>query len=187
MNVNDRIERLINRRLDGELTEDESLELDRELIRNPQARMLLEQLSRLDKLAGAAIADACSAETIVPAVRACQVRRPASAMQSWWLVPGSLAAGVLLYFGLSLLPVGAPDRAPMSEAVSTGRPSVVVPPSSQTVGYQPVIQSRRFLDREYLGVANEAGDTIYLIEMNRVDQIERRRGTAGAADAVEEL
>ena len=41
--VNARIEQLIVRRLDGELTDDERLELDRALMRDPRARRLLQE------------------------------------------------------------------------------------------------------------------------------------------------
>lgn len=53
--VSEHIERLITRKLDGEITADESLELDRELIRSPRARALFDEYQRLDQLAGACI------------------------------------------------------------------------------------------------------------------------------------
>ena len=56
--VNENIERLIVRRLDGALSEDEELELNRELIRNPEAHRLLEDYRHIDALAGAALANA---------------------------------------------------------------------------------------------------------------------------------
>lgn len=53
--VSEHIERLITRKLDGEITVDEALELDRELIRSPQARALFDECRRLDQLAAACI------------------------------------------------------------------------------------------------------------------------------------
>jgi len=53
--LDERTERLINRRLDGEITEEESLELDKQLIRSPEARAYLEDLQRQDVLAGQAL------------------------------------------------------------------------------------------------------------------------------------
>lgn len=51
--LDERTETLITRRLDGELTgEDESLELDKQLIRSPAARQAFEDSRRIDELAG---------------------------------------------------------------------------------------------------------------------------------------
>ncbi len=56
MNPSDKdIERLIVRRLDGALTPDEELELDRQIIRDPQVRRLLEEYQRIDEWAAAAL------------------------------------------------------------------------------------------------------------------------------------
>ena len=41
--IDERLERLINRKLDGELSEAESLELDKLLIRSPEGRAMLEE------------------------------------------------------------------------------------------------------------------------------------------------
>ena len=49
--IDERTERLITRRLDGELTEDESLDLDKRLIRSPEARQAFEESQRIDMLA----------------------------------------------------------------------------------------------------------------------------------------
>ena len=46
--IDERTELLINRRLDGELGEDEALELNKRLIRSPEARRLLEEYSRIE-------------------------------------------------------------------------------------------------------------------------------------------
>ena len=46
--TDERTERLITRKLDGELTEAESLELDKALVRSPEARSLLEDYERTD-------------------------------------------------------------------------------------------------------------------------------------------
>ena len=49
--VDPKIERLIVRQLDGEITEAEQLELNRELLRNPGANRLLEEYRSLDATA----------------------------------------------------------------------------------------------------------------------------------------
>ncbi|MBP7936261.1 MAG: hypothetical protein KA354_16590 [Phycisphaerae bacterium] len=53
--IDERLERLINRKLDGELSEAESLELDKLLIRSPEGRAMLEEQGRLDRLAGVSL------------------------------------------------------------------------------------------------------------------------------------
>ncbi len=53
--IDERTERLINRMLDGELTEADELELNKQLIRSPEARRMLEDLERLDTLADQAL------------------------------------------------------------------------------------------------------------------------------------
>ncbi|MCP4248009.1 MAG: hypothetical protein GY778_13255 [bacterium] len=103
--VNSRIEQLIVRRLDGELTDVERLELDRALIRDPNARRLLQESERIDVLAGASLTAAVERDgedntdglSYVP---------PAAARRSysrvWWAMPAAVAAALAL--GAILLP-----------------------------------------------------------------------------------
>ena len=53
--IDERTERLINRKLDGEITPDEELELNKILIRSPATRALLERSAGYDGLARAAL------------------------------------------------------------------------------------------------------------------------------------
>ncbi len=103
--VNARIEQLIVRRLDGELTDDERLELDRALMRDPRARRLLQESERIDALAGAALTavverdgqdDTGGLSYVAPAAA-----RP-SYSRVWWAMPAAMAAAVAL--GAILLP-----------------------------------------------------------------------------------
>ncbi|MCH7814036.1 MAG: hypothetical protein IID40_08450 [Planctomycetes bacterium] len=103
--VNARIEQLIVRRLDGELTDDERLELDRALMRDPQARRLLQESERIDALAAAALTavveregqdDTGGLSYVVPAAA-----RP-SYSRVWWAMPAAVAAALAL--GAILLP-----------------------------------------------------------------------------------
>jgi anti-sigma factor RsiW len=50
--VSEHFERLICRRIDGELSDEDRLALDRELLRNPAARDLLDRYSAADEIAG---------------------------------------------------------------------------------------------------------------------------------------
>ena len=54
-NVNEHLERLIVRSLDGALSEDDELALNRELIRNPEARRLMAAYRTVDELSVAAL------------------------------------------------------------------------------------------------------------------------------------
>ena len=53
--IDEHLERQISRALDGELTEDERLALDRELIRHPELREAMERSAELDALTGEAL------------------------------------------------------------------------------------------------------------------------------------
>jgi hypothetical protein len=56
--MDERLERLINRHLDGELTDAEQVELDRLLLRDPEGREDLEAYRRIDAWSREALADA---------------------------------------------------------------------------------------------------------------------------------
>ncbi len=56
--MDERTEQLMNRKLDGELTEAEALDLDKQLIKSPQARALLAELEQNDAVAGRVLRDA---------------------------------------------------------------------------------------------------------------------------------
>jgi len=53
--IDERTEHLISRKLDGELSEDEALELNKLLIRDPEARGLMEDYARMDRQVGEAV------------------------------------------------------------------------------------------------------------------------------------
>ena len=89
--VDERVEHLINRRVDGELTGAESLELDQLLVRSPEARSLLEEYERTYALAREALGSAfgrndCSEERAGEWARTAVWR-----VRSWPAVGGSSA------------------------------------------------------------------------------------------------
>ncbi|UCD29358.1 MAG: hypothetical protein JSV03_02425 [Planctomycetota bacterium] len=63
--IDERTELLINRKLDGELSRAESLELDKLLIRSPEARALLEEYQGNDSLAAETLHKVISNENAV--------------------------------------------------------------------------------------------------------------------------
>jgi len=77
--IDERTEQLVTRKLDGELTGAESHELNKLLIRSPQARALMEEYERADALAGEALRAAFEREAS-PDDRAAQLARAAA---SW--------------------------------------------------------------------------------------------------------
>ncbi len=93
----DHLERLISRKLDGELTGDDSLELDKCLIRDPAARQSLEELERIDCLTAILLEEVCAVqdEVLVPAVSSPVARR----RWRWFgAIPAAAAACIALFF-----------------------------------------------------------------------------------------
>jgi anti-sigma factor RsiW len=60
--MNETVERLMTRRLDGEITAEESLALDKLLIRDPQLRDELQAIAHVDALSGDVIRALCGSE-----------------------------------------------------------------------------------------------------------------------------
>ena len=197
--VGEDIEKLIVRRLDGELSEDEQLELDRELIRNPAAQRLMEEYKRIDDLAAAALDHALGDDPVsldpadLPVRQA--GRKPAGAIRqrrqasnltyaSRWLVPGAAAAALLAIL-VARFPLTPPPDSSLSERERmAGRdltlsPERVSPPKDITrnagTGAPPGF--RRDTGREIIGVVGEDGN-IYWIEVERVRTIKRPRPRA---------
>ncbi len=181
MNIDERIERLINRRLDGELTEEEQLELNRELIRNPQANRLLEEYQQIDDLACVAMMKALDREETVP-VLSKQLRpatqRVAAAEKQWrvwWLVPGAIAAA-LLAVALSRFTVIAPNtvavNTPFNGEIRHRLPADQS--NNMTVGFPTDNQPRinRKTNRNGYGVIGQDGK-LYWIEVDHIRTVTR--------------
>jgi len=198
--VNKEIERLIVRRLDGALTEDEELRLNRELIRNPDARQLLEDYERVDALASAALTDILGGEQEDVDVSLLTERTPPRTRRmryhrGWWLIPGAVAAALL---AIAIRPIfdgnggilpsngtqqvaGDPSVNPIHSAPA--RPAR--PPSMGIVSPVPARQTdgdsltrnvsrlpitKRQTGRDVLGVMGDDGN-IYWIETDHVRTI----------------
>ena len=106
------IENLIVKRLDGELAERDQLTLDRELIRDPAARDMLESYERIDQLAADALQHAIGAgETRIDAQTMPQravANRATSRRWMWQLATGAIAAALLAVFVARLAPGVSP-------------------------------------------------------------------------------
>lgn len=193
------LERLMVRSLDKELGEGEQLELDRRLIRDPQARRAKEELERIDELAAAALSDAIGggAVPVDPALLPARTEPTTTAgpHRGWWLVPGAIAAGLL-----ALVLARAPyESSPDSPAVAQNESQVprhVVPLHSATAG--PAAEGlmrtvgtggqriRRNTGREVFGVVGDDGN-IYWIEVDRIQTIRRPAAVGKGRSARDEM
>jgi len=177
--MDERTEQLISRKIDGELTEPESLELDKILIRSPQARAMLEQQERIDALAGETLqafldtpteADA----TFVP----CNPVAFGKRGLRYYLARSAAVAALV---GLGVLTATFPTdwSADPSEQNDAPVPNVqeqiavrsdaavpddewTVPVNAGVMEYRPANQQR-----EILGVYDNEVQRFYLLEINR--------------------
>ena len=181
------LERLVSRSLDGALSADEQLELDRELIRNPEAHRLMERCRAIDELAGAALESAVArpdSEVEVPTPsRNASVRRgkPRAFNRGWLLVPGAIAAAILAV--VIPRPTFTNQNGAITDA-SNGRPTTmpIVAPNGQTgpgdlmlpVSSAPSV--RRHTGRELIGVVGDDGNLYWIeVERTRTVKLPRRR------------
>ncbi len=184
------IERLIVRKLDGELSPEQSLELDRELLRNPDARQLFEDYKKIDALATNALGEAY--DSITPQFEMNSLPLQAdthfgsSKKRYGWLIVGAVAAAILaLIIPVPSLQINQSNSPQVVNKSNTTTPlpmgdmrPVMTQPSSQDgmMNYvdwrQPRIQ--RDNGREIIGVRGDDGN-LYWIEVNRVRTIRKPR------------
>jgi hypothetical protein len=94
------LEDRICRALDGELSASERAELDRELLRDPEARRLMDHYRRIDRQAAAALRAAFGSDATSP-LRAAGPRRPGQRAAKWrWGSIGVAAAALLVAVGI---------------------------------------------------------------------------------------
>lgn len=172
--IDERTEILINRKLDGELTEAESLELDKAMLRSPGARDRLEEYTRLDEAARATLdaalghANDGDGRRIITFRKAARMRRTLEAVAIAAVVALAVVSGgeaVKWMTGpepAELKPSGtapAPERA-QSNDQRAGDPFVV-----------PVIEGPRHheqqVERDVFGVYDEETQSLYLLESSR--------------------
>jgi hypothetical protein len=185
--VNEHLERLIVRSLDGALNEDDELALNRELIRNPDARRLMAAYRTVDELSAAALDEVAAGET--PEFDAKTWTRTGSSKQrmrqgrTWfWLVPGAIAAALLAMIVPRPMPTSVP-RPPIVRAPSAPTFNGVVG-SPFTGGRQDIMRSvrstpaiHRNTNREIIGVVGDDGN-LYWIEVERTRTVTLPAGTS---------
>lgn len=190
------IERLIVRSLDGAITEDEQHTLNRELIRDPEARRLMDDYRRADELAVAALGQAFGDDTLNydPTLlpdRAVSVQR-AGVHRGWWLATGVAAAAMLAIF-VGLPPVSTVLNSP----VVTGDSTVNMVPVEQRspIGRGIEVPMRnasmaprinRRTGRDVLGVLGDDGN-FYWLEVDRTRTVRRPRRHTATGVSLEEM
>ncbi len=160
-----KIERLICRRLDGELSSAEASELDAILASDPAARSLLTDYAELDRLS----ADSLRAD--LAGTRPTVVRK---SHRGFWIGVASAtltAAAVLLLSFLLPSSDGRPDRIAHSRpfAPSGRRVPAIVP--SRFVDYRDADLSPRRrignVHRDVIGIRGQDPNVIYIFERQR--------------------
>lgn len=196
----EQLERLISREIDGEISPEEKLQLDRYTIRNPEAHALRDELRSLDRAAheGTACARSECAEgaaigfdpvEIVRANQRDRQRRPLR--RGRWLVPLAVAASLALIVAFqSVWSGGAPNddgRPPIAMTDPRSGPSLN-DSKDEAVGMLQAVHGEprrvhRNISRDWIGVPGENGD-VYWIEMNRTRTL---RSPAPAGDSAVRL
>ncbi len=162
--LDERIELLITRRLDDRLTESEALELNKALIRSPEARRFLEDCQRIDDLARTAL---CTATEYRPVATASGPSRSILRSLRWF---GSAVAAVLLItvFARSPLPERqvppAGEHNTITNAITVSAPVAEAGLTSLIDG--PRRENERLL-RDVIGVLDPRTSNVYLLEMDR--------------------
>lgn len=186
---NERLEQLIGRKLDGELLADESLELDKYLIRDPAARKCLEDSEKIDALAATFLNEVCgefdesSADVQVTAV-------PPRKRWRWvgTLPPAAAACLAMLFLWPVLFSepvddsrdVGQVPQPIVSRPVARISSRPVHPlTSARLAGNRepsepPVPRWRTGRQVDVYGVLDEATDKLYLLEVEHMTSAQRR-------------
>lgn len=200
--INEHLERLIVRQLDGELSADEQLALQKELIKNPAARQLADEYARTDLLAGAVLQDALfrSRSVVLQPMTTVQATRQRHWTRAWIFIPGAIAAALLAMI------IPFPGVTPVQDAqVQLADRSLEKPKAGQS-GHIPQIgpvhpdgvmrtvsdspwlapRTRRDTGRELIGVQGDDGN-IYWLEISRtrtVRQPERATVTSPVTESL---
>ncbi len=194
---NERIEHLINRKLDGELTEEERLELDRALIRSPAHRRMLEQSQRIDAACPGVLRELVQAGSAeYEFVEPSPISRPPRFQRAWWLVPAAMAAcvGWLVVMEPSDIS-GTVERSSFPARSFVEQNPLVFPPSTVpgvgSTGYLRPVSMRQGItdgrrDTSVFGVIGDDGN-VYLIEVDRLQTYHRPAPRALAPSPFGEL
>jgi anti-sigma factor RsiW len=194
--IDERIERLIGRRLDGEISAEENAELDQALLRDPAARALLESYAMIDGLAAEVLREC--AERRRPRLVVPPAARPdrAHARRGTWMLAGSALAACLalvIFLNTPDAPqqddtkiangasgITAPASAPSPVARSARTPGIGRPIDGGIwrVSDESAPRIDRTTDHNVLMVTDEKGN-LYLLNVDLIREVERADGPAG--------
>jgi len=190
--VSEQVERWIVRRLDGELSAEDSVELDRELLRNPAAREMLASYAALDELAAEVLKDCAERRQprlVVPAGERVATGRASGGRRGAWMVAGSLLAACLAMVVFLKTPDPRPMSTPIAKQSENG---VTVEPARTTavrhgggvpwigqpidggvwrVSDRPAPVIDRTTDNNVLMLSDEKGN-VYFLNFPRTREIE---------------
>ena len=187
-NIDENLERLIVRSLDGDLSEDEQLILDRELIRNPDALRLMEEYGSIDSLAVASLeALVCNDDFHVEAPSEIGAQREPRGRnhRGWMLVSGAIAAAVLA------IVIPRPVSLPLEKGGGiVEQPAPRDFPEARDLQNQGMMRSvangvsrpavQRRTGRDLIGVIGDDGNLYWIeVERTRTVRFPQRRRLAG--------
>lgn len=195
LEIGEQVERLICRCLDGDLNEDEQLELNRELIRNPAAREMLADYQAVDRTVAVAL-DLAFGKESASEVQLQAQRKPVRAVGRRhtvrWLIPGAIAAALLAtvvpnpWRPAANAPVeriaSAPPPAPAPIAGSS-RSSVPARTVSMNSGAPAM---HRDTGRDIIGVLGDDGN-LYWIEVEKTRTVKLPHGPAATSRSMNEF
>lgn len=180
----ERIEHLINRKLDGELTEDERLELDRALIRSPEHRRMLEESESVDSLCAEVLRNEVGSHakaTVVASNPFPSIPLRSRSRRIWWLIPAALAACLVwVVYPARML---TPDQSPLvfgvgnkigrgnADAPGNGSPVVMHRNNLQRVGMRPSVTDGRRNTGLYRVLGRDG--RLYLIQLDHLRAVRR--------------
>ncbi len=179
--IDEHLEYLMTRQLDGRISEAEQLELNKALIRSPEAHRLFDEYQANDALAADTLRKtfdrpiAPSSTTPAPDVFARNRWRGWSMARSVILVAAAIALAVMIR-GIPWSTSDDPAQVQRPRAISA-KPTPLEPPAMADLKSAPkpltpvkVLTPRElheYMPRDFVAVMDEQAQNIYLLEMDR--------------------
>jgi len=177
--LDERTERLIVRKLDGELSAEEEHELNKLLIRSPESRQLLESYLEQDRLAGEVLAEEVGS-SVPPeldlVMAGAAPLRPPRQRQSWVAssVGGVMVACLALFAvlwqpGMLSVPPAGDNGIHVAGSSAMALPITTGEEFQRLPAYLELPQTQeQELTRRFIGVYDEDQDRYYILEVRRV-------------------
>lgn len=159
--IDERTEHLINRQIDGELTSDEQLELNKRLIRSPEARAMSEEYQQFDTLAREALHGFCQKSRTEPEIK--------HQSRFTTLTRGSaLAAAVILFAFMSMWLFPSKQQQAVKLDNGTMIASLpIVKEIAQLASIEGPRHERERVQKDLIGVFDRETQSVYLLEMDQ--------------------